>query len=243
MVKLRLHQVLSKSGAFRTKDEVMKAIRNNEIKIRTEIINNPNYRVDTKETNVYYNEERLEPARKVYFLFNKPKRISCQKNEPKSIYNIIEKELKVDEATRRSCFTVGRLDVDSSGLIIITNDGMLASKISNPKNHIKKSYQVLLDRDISDWDLKRLDTGVTILLDDKDYRTRPAKAHKIGPKEVIITIKEGKKRQIRRMFGALGYTVKELKRISIGKIKLEKLGLRQFKEIPKDEIYDKLFKD
>ena len=241
MVKLRLHQFLSKSGVFSTKKEVIEAIRSGKIKVANAVITDPDHRINQKKKNIYYEGQLIRTKRKRYFLFYKPKRYNCQKNQKKTIYNLID-QWNLDEATKKSLFTVGRLDVDSSGLIIVTNDGLLSNEILSPEKNIKKIYSVLIDKPINNRDLDKLRNGVVIDLEDKKYKTKPCIAEIKNPKELEITITEGKKRQIRRMFGALDYKIKELKRISIGSLKLNNLQPKEYKEITKEEIYEKIFR-
>jgi len=241
MVKLRLHQLLSKSGIFKTKEEVFNTIESGKIKVSNEIITDIDFRVNPKKKNVYYEDKVIKPKKKCYFLFYKPKRYNCQKNEKKNIYNLIEK-WDLDEETKKSLFSIGRLDVDSSGLLIVTNDGVLSNEILSPRNNIKKTYSVLIDRDIKKEDVEKLKKGVVIDLEDKKYKTNPCIVEVKNPKEILITITEGKKRQIRRMFGALNYKVKELKRILIGNIKLNDLNPKEYKEVTKDYIYENISK-
>lgn len=242
MVKVRLHQFLSRSGVFENKKNIISAIKRKQIRVGEQAIDNENYRVDTKDTKIYYNDNLIRIKRKIYYLFNKPKGVNCQKNQKKSIYNLIKINKKIEEPIRNSLFTVGRLDVDTSGLIIITNDGELSSQILDPRNKIEKTYVALIDREISKEDIERLRTGVVIDLEDRKYKTRPAKVIKIDKQQVKIIIKEGKKRQIRRMFGALKYKVKKLKRVAIGNLELGSIDTKEFREVSKEDIYSKVLK-
>ena len=172
MVKLRLHQFLSKSGVFSAKKEVIEAIRSGRIKVANAVITDPDHRINQKKKNIYYEGQLIRTKRKRYFLFYKPKRYNCQKNQKKTIYNLID-QWNLDEATKKSLFTVGRLDVDSSGLIIVTNDGLLSNEILSPEKNIKKIYSVLIDKPINNRDLDKLRNGVVIDLEDRKFKTKP----------------------------------------------------------------------
>ena len=124
MVKLKLIQFLLKTGIFRDKIGVIDAICDGKVKVGGEIIKNVYYRVDPKRKNVYYNGKIIRVKRKVYYLFNKGKGVSCQKNQLNSIYDLINK-LEIDDEIKNTLFVIGRLDVDSSGLMIVTIDGLL----------------------------------------------------------------------------------------------------------------------
>ncbi len=232
---------MSKAGILDTKREIKEAIRKGKIRVRNQIITNEDYRVNPKGEKVYFKDKLIKSSKKIYFLFNKPKGVVCQKNEKKSIYNII-KTLDLDETTKKSLFTMGRLDNDTSGLIIITNDGKLLDKVMHPKNKIEKTYVVETDKDVENMDIEKLRDGVFIDLDDKKYKTKPARVNYMNRNTIEVKIKEGKKRQVRRMFGALGYKVKKLKRVSIGDIKLGKLETRKFKQVSKEYIYKNILK-
>ena len=238
MVKFRLHQFLSKSGLFSTKNEILDAIKSGKIRVSNEIVKDIDYRVDPKRKNVYYNDSLVRINRKLYFLFYKPKRWNCQKNQKKSVYNLID---QLNMEGKKSLFIVGRLDVDSSGLLIVTNDGLLSNKILGPNSNIKKTYEVTIDKEISNDDINKLRNGVLIDLEDRKYKTKPALVKKIDNK-ILVTISEGKKRQVRRMFGSLNYKVRELKRISIGELKLDNLNPKEFKQVTREEIYSKIFR-
>jgi len=238
MAKLRVQQILSKAGLFNDKRELIEALNAGKIKVSNEIVRDPEFRVDPKRKHVYYNDEMIRMGRRLYFLFYKPKRWNCQKSQKKSVYNLID-QLNVEG--KKSLFIVGRLDVDSSGLMIVTNDGSLSHKILSPNSRIRKVYKVTIDREISDKDLNKLRSGVVIDLDDRKYRTKPCIVKKID-ENIFVTIIEGKKRQIRRMFGALGYKVKELKRIAIGTLSLKGMRKKEFIQVSRGEIYSKIFR-
>ncbi len=164
----------------------------------------------------------------VYFAYNKPIGIvtaNPQGNEIDILKNIDTKNIKA------KVFPVGRLDKDSHGLIILTNDGRITDRLLNPNNYHEKEYVVTVDKTVSPLFLKRMSEGVMI---DK-YKTRPAKVNKLGDKSFSIILTEGKNRQIRRMTEKLKYTVKDLQRVRIQNIKLEKTPLNSCREIKGEE--------
>ncbi len=130
---------------------------------------------------------------------------------------------------------VGRLDKDSEGLIILSNDGLITGPLLDPEAKHEKEYEVAVDKEINSPFLKRMTTGVEI----EGYLTKPAKAElkNAGDKKrFVLTITEGKKHQIRRMCAALGYQVQALKRIRIANIKINKLKPNQYRKITGDEL-------
>jgi 23S rRNA pseudouridine2604 synthase len=124
-------------------------------------------------------------------------------------------------------FPIGRLDKDSEGLLIITNDSRLTEKLIGPEAATEKEYVVMVDKKVAGIDLKRMTEGMTI----EGEQTKPAKTEKLGDDTFKIILTEGKKHQIRRMCAALGYQVQELKRIRIGKIHLGQQAPGTFRHI------------
>lgn len=148
---------------------------------------------------------------KKYILINKPVGyITTSKeqfNRP-CVIDLIKEDIRV--------YPVGRLDMFSEGMLILTNDGDFVNKIIHPKEHVCKTYEVELNKHITDKDILTLTSGIDI----GGYITKPCEAQKIIDNVIKITIYEGKNRQIRKMCEALGYKVRKLKRISIGNLKL-----------------------
>lgn len=124
-------------------------------------------------------------------------------------------------------YPVGRLDKDSEGLILLTNDGRITAPLLDPEADIPKTYEVEVDKSVNSHFLKQLERGVDI----EGYLTKPAKAEEKSNKHFLLTITEGKKHQIRRMCAALGYQVQSLKRIQITNIELSQLKPNQYRKI------------
>ncbi len=132
---------------------------------------------------------------------------------------------------RITVFPIGRLDKDSSGLIILTNDGRVTDRLLNPEYEHEKTYHVTLDKAVSNHLIKWIREGVRI----EDYTTKPASARQTGASEIEITLTEGKKHQIRRMCAALGFQVKKLVRTRIENIELENLRAGAYREFTPSE--------
>jgi len=169
----------------------------------------------------------------IYLAFNKPKRVITHspQGEEKSIEEIVNYPKKV--------FPIGRLDKDSRGLIILTNDGRITDKLLNPESNHEKEYVVKVHKPISQSFVKKLCGGV--ILDD-GYRTKTCRAKQINDYLFSIILTEGKKRQIRRMCQVLGYEVVDLKRVRILNIKLGDLHSAQARKITGKELADFLLK-
>lgn len=155
--------------------------------------------------------KEISVLKDVYIIINKPKGVVCDdKSSAPYIVDILPEGLK-----RQDLFCVGRLDKDTTGLLIITNDGEFAHSIISPKKHIEKTYRAELAEAISEEDIKRLEKGITLK---DDTALLPAKIEVINEERTVvdICIKEGKYHQIKRMAGAIDNKVVELKRYKIG---------------------------
>ncbi len=165
---------------------------------------------------------------KIYIALNKPKGYVVSKSDPqhrKTVFQLLPDEL------RTKVWNVGRLDYDTEGLLLLTNDGDLTQELSHPKYEHDKEYEVTVDLSPTDMQLDKLRNGVEIATG----TTYPAKL-KIRSNKIFITIHEGKKRQVRRMFSAVGLTVKNLKRVRLNKLKLPDISPGQYALVTKDEI-------
>jgi pseudouridine synthase len=181
----------------------------------------------TDEVKVY--GKVIKPvAHKIYIALNKPRGYVVSKSDPqgrRTVFSLLPAEL------RTKVWNVGRLDYDTEGLLLMTNDGELTQELSHPKYEHDKEYEVLTDLVPTDKQLDQLRQGVEL----PTGMTSPAKLRTRGDK-VYITIHEGKKRQIRRMFNAVGLGVKNLKRIRINKLKLPAIPAGQYELVDRDAI-------
>lgn len=127
---------------------------------------------------------------------------------------------------------VGRLDKDSEGLMILSNDGRITRPLLDTDHHVEKTYEVEVDKDVNNFLLKHVQKGVDI----EGYKTKPAKAKEKSPKRFLLTLTEGKKHQIRRMCAALGFQVQSLKRVQVANITLGALKPNQYRKITGYEL-------
>jgi 23S rRNA pseudouridine2605 synthase len=165
-------------------------------------------------------------AREVWAV-NKPAGVVSTAREPGSRPAVVE---LVDSPAR--LYPVGRLDVDSTGLLLLTNDGELANRLTHPRYEVAKAYRVELRRPPSDADLRRLADGVEL----DDGRTAPAEVRRLGEREVEIVLREGRNRQVRRMAEAVGNRVVALRRVRFGPIELGDLPEGAARPLSEDEI-------
>ncbi|MCH2138212.1 MAG: rRNA pseudouridine synthase [Phycisphaerales bacterium] len=179
------------------------------------------------------------PAASVTVMLYKPRGVVCTNDDPEQRRRAVD---LVQHPSRTRLFTVGRLDIDSSGLLLLTNDGALAQRLVHPSHNIEKVYEVLVRGFMSDDTCRTLLDGV-FLVDKEGQKPRRARVKSIDLKmrdarrtRFEVVLGEGRNRQIRRMTAALGHPVKRLKRLSIGPLKLKGLQPSQWRELDRDEL-------
>ena len=205
--------------------EADKLIKDGKVKVNGEIIINPAIQVDEKDE-IICDIENYK-SEKIYIKLNKPVGyvVSNNKKEGKPIYKLLDEKLK-------KLYPVGRLDKDSKGLILFTNDGVFSRKIIGEESECEKEYYVKLEGNISDSALKKLEFGIS--LDGK--KLKPAIVKRVSKNSFNIILKEGRNRQIRRMCEKVGFGVILLKRLRISNIYLNDLQEGKFEYLTKDEI-------
>jgi 23S rRNA pseudouridine2605 synthase len=164
---------------------------------------------------------------------NKPAGVVSTAKEPGDRLAVVE---LVDSRAR--LYPVGRLDADSTGLLLLTNDGELANRLTHPRYEVPKTYRATLRRPPSEGDLRRLRRGVEL----DDGPTAPAQARRLGEREVEIVLREGRNRQVRRMAEAVGNEVLALRRVRFGPVALGDLSEGEARRLTDDEIA-RLWKD
>ncbi|CUS80226.1 23S rRNA pseudouridine2605 synthase [Candidatus Kryptonium thompsonii] len=229
-----LERALSKLG-YMSRSIARKIIIQGKVSVNSKIITDPSFRVDLKRDKIAIDGETLKQKEKIYIVLNKPKGvITTRKDElnRKTAYDILKLNTWVAP--------VGRLDKDTSGLLILTNDNKFADFITNPESKVPKTYIVKLNKKITPEDLIKLQLGMEIEVDNQIYKTMPAKVRliKTNPKTcwVEIEIVEGKNRQIRRMFEKLGYKVENLVRVKIGNFEDKNLKPGEWRFLSKEEL-------
>ena len=205
--------------------EADKLIKDGKVKVNGEIIINPAIQVGENDKIICDIEDYKNE--KIYIKLNKPVGyvVSNNKKEGKPIYKLLDKKLK-------KLYPVGRLDKDSKGLILFTNDGVFSRKIIGEESECEKEYYVKLEGNISDGALKKLEFGIS--LDGK--KLKPAIVKRVSKNSFNIILKEGRNRQIRRMCEKVGFEVILLKRLRISNIYLNDLQEGKFEYLTKDEI-------
>ena len=238
--KISLKQFLMKSGRFEKAESCIDAVRNGSISINNKTIINPNYFFNPKNALVKLDNEKIKTVSKLYFIMNKPAGYLSQKaDEEKTIYDLL-KTMSMPKESAQSLHAVGRLDKDTEGLLLLTNDGKLSNLVMNPESEIIKKYYAILENPVDKVKIKELEKGIELEIEYKKYKTKPCKIKFVGEKEIYISISEGKKRQIRMMFESIGNKVAYLKRVSIAGLQLGKLNPGEIRQITREEIAEKL---
>lgn len=231
MAKERLSKVLARSGvASRRKCEEI--IFAGQVKINGEVAQKPETHVDLKKDVIHVQGERVQAfEKKVYYIFNKPAGYVCTNSKESN------KKIVIDFfPAKERLFTVGRLDKETMGLLIVTNDGQLAHQVTHPSFEVEKEYLVKTDRDMSALDLKRISLGTRI----EGVHVTPVSVQKVRKGTLKIVVKEGKKHEVRRLVGQTGAEILELTRIRIGNLRLGQQELGSFQKITLHELQNKL---
>ena len=230
---MRLDKLLAHSG-FGTRKEVKKLIRKSLVSVNGQIVKDDDYKVDEINDEIIVDGFVVEYQKDIYIMMNKPKDYVCA-NHDNLHHTVFE---LIPEYDHMELFCVGRLDIDTTGLLLITNDGQFAHNITKPKKKINKLYEVLVDGIISDNDFSYFEKGVII---DIDYRCLPAKLKVIEEYDnsslITIEISEGKFHQVKKMVQAINLNVLELKRLKIKDLELDNsLELGDYRLLSDEEV-------
>ncbi|NLC18438.1 MAG: rRNA pseudouridine synthase [Clostridiales bacterium] len=230
--QLRLDKFLADMG-IGTRSEVKQYIRKGRIKINDQICKTPEYKLSPQTDAVFLDDRRIEYNKFIYIMLNKPRCVVSASNDGRS-QTVID---LLGEKGRKDLFPVGRLDKDTEGLLLITNDGDLAHRLLSPKKLVDKIYYVRVAGRLTDEDKTAFREGIDI---GDDKPTLPADLSVLASGEISeaqVCIREGRYHQIKRMFEALGKKVIYLKRLSMGPLILdEDLPCGSFRELTEQEI-------
>jgi 23S rRNA pseudouridine2605 synthase len=230
-IKMRLNKYISYSG-YTSRRKADDLIFQGKVKVNNKIEKNPGYQVDVDKDVVIVEGKELKQDNKIiYIMLNKPTDVITSVDDQFDRKTVVDL-VKIDERV----YPVGRLDYDSSGLILLTNDGDLTYKLTHPKHEIYKKYFVKVNKFLSDKEIYTLKKGVVI----DGYMTNNSKIEVIsknrGHTNMYVSIDEGRNRQIRKMFKTQGADVLTLKRISIGNLTLGNLKEGNWRYLTKHEI-------
>lgn len=213
----RLDKLIASQGRF-SRREVQELIKSGAVKVNGITVRDRGAKSDDEKDIICVNGEQLDFQRFVYIMLNKPKGVVSATNDKneKTVIDLVPKEFK-----GRNLFPAGRLDITTTGFVLVTDDGDFAHRILSPKNHIEKTYEALLAESVTEGQLEAVHNGIEL----KDgTKCLPAKVTVLADGEkplVEIKICEGKYHQIKRMFAAAGNGVIELKRTQMGGLTLD----------------------
>lgn len=231
--KSRLDKVLSNMG-FGSRKDVKKLVKDGLVKVNGNIILDREYKVNPYEDEIFINGQKLLYREFIYLMMNKPQGLVSSTDDPltKTVIDLLEDKYLIYKP-----FPVGRLDKDTEGLMLISNDGKLAHGLLSPKKGVNKTYYAEVDGCVEDVHTKIFQEGVTL---DDGYKTLPAYLNILESgtiSKIELTIQEGKYHQVKRMFEALSMKVIFLKRISMGELKLDtSLDAGEYRELTEEEI-------
>lgn len=231
MSKIRLQVFLSRNGIC-SRREAMNVVKSGRVTVKGEKVLEPSFSIDPQSDKVCVDGREVKTQENTYVVFNKPRGYVTTKasfSRQKNIYKILPEEYRL-------LVPVGRLDKDTEGVLLLTNDGDLTFALTHPKYHVPKTYYVLIRGHLNNQDKNKLEQGVVL----DGTKTAPCSIkgieHSGKDTELMITIHEGKKRQIRIMFDLAGHKVKRLKRLMQGPLHLKNLSVGQTRLVNKDEL-------
>ena len=232
MIQTRINKFLA-SCELGSRRKVEELVTSGRVSVNGKVVRDLSTQIKEDDKVEVDNAPIIQNEEKVYIIMNKPiKTITAVtdiigekfKNPRRTVLDVLF-ETFPPNMPRPRVFPIGRLDYDTEGLLLLTNDGAFAESITHPSKKIEKTYVATLNKDFPRLDLPKLENGIMI----DGEKTFPAKANLLGKNIVELTITQGRNRQVRKMFDAIGYTVINLKRIRIGQITLGKLRTGEYK--------------
>lgn len=232
---IRLDKYLADMGCG-TRQEVKKLIRSGQVSVNGAVVKKPETKVEQTVQEVCLNGEKVGYESFEYYMLNKPAGV-ISATEDRSCQTVVD---LIQEKKRKDLFPVGRLDKDTEGLLLITNDGELAHRLLSPKKHVDKCYFARVSGKVTEDNVRSFENGVNIGSLEQPEITMPGKLEIITSDEISqihLTIQEGKFHQVKRMFRAVGKEVIYLKRLRMGTLVLdENLSIGEYRPLTKEEL-------
>ncbi|CYU86819.1 pseudouridine synthase [Streptococcus suis] len=232
---MRLDKFLVDCG-IGSRTEVKKVLKNKQVTVNGQIETSPKQQIDEKTDQIAVAGQVLSHETFVYYVLNKPKGVisATEDDRHRTVLDLLD-----DTARQKEVFPVGRLDIDTHGLLLLTNNGQLAHAMLSPKKHVDKLYRAQIDGIMTQEDAERFAAGMEL----KDFTCQPAQLTILSTDEakptslVDITIREGKFHQVKRMVQACGKTVTDLQRLSMGPLVLDdSLALGEYRRLTAAEL-------
>lgn len=210
---MRIEKYIANSGLF-TRNEVKKMIRAKRIQVNGEIVLKAGLNIQEDRDEIRIDDEILQYDPQVYIMLNKPRDVisATQDTLHETVMDLIDDILPPD------CFPIGRLDIDTEGLLLISNDGALAHRLLSPRHHVAKTYEVHVREELTEAAIKLIQAGILI---DQGEQCLPAKIEQLKETVYLLTIEEGKYHQVKRMMQAVDNEVLYLKRLTMGSLTLD----------------------
>lgn len=225
---IRLDKLLA-NASVGSRKEVGLLIREGRVEVDGVVVEKPGKRVE-EGARLLVDGKALEAKKYVYYLLHKPEGvISATRDQNKTVLDVIR-----PEDFRKGLFPVGRLDKDTTGLLLLTNNGDLAHRLLSPKRGIEKTYLARVDKELREEDVQAFKKGFLLL--PENIITRPAKLIILGDTLGQVTITEGKYHQVKRMFAKVGKEVLQLKRIAMGPLQLGDLEKGSYRPLSEEEV-------
>ena len=237
---IRIDKYLADCG-IGTRSEVKKYIKAKQITVNGEAIAKPEQKIDENVDKVFFKGQQITYEKFVYYLLHKP--AGCVTAKQDNVHKTVM-ECFPEEVRAKDIAPVGRLDLDTEGLLLFTNDGPLTHHLLSPTHHIPKTYYAVLDKEVPESAIELFKTGVDI---GDDKPTLPAeliiiptvvKEDENATYSAELTIHEGRFHQVKRMFDAVGCTVTYLKRLSMGSLVLGDLKIGEYRKLTEEEIIE-----
>lgn len=225
----RIDRILSEQTNYSRK-EIKKFVSKGLVLVNGCVVRKSDEKYDDDNISIKINGEEVRVNKHFYLLLNKPKGYvsTTVSDSDKTVIDLVPDKYKT-----RTLFPAGRLDKDTTGLMLITDDGVFAHNILSPKKHIKKVYEVVIDKDVSDEMVYGFRDGVKL----NDGECKSALLEKVDTNKCLVTLTEGRYHQIKRMFGCYKAKVLELKRICMGELYLPSdLGVGEVREVSDEEL-------
>ena len=219
-----------------TRSEVKRLIKNGMVRVGDEVVRKAEYKIDEAKDVVHIGERQISYVKEEYYLLNKPAGVVSATEDTlhRTVIDLI------DSKKRKDLFPVGRLDKDTEGLLIITNDGALSHRLLSPKKHVDKTYYAKINGKVTSHTVEQFHRGVNIGTDEDPEITKPGTLEILASgdqSEIRLTIQEGKYHQVKRMFQSVGMEVTYLKRESMGNLKLDPtLKPGEYRALTKEEL-------
>ena len=215
---VRVDKILSELG-FGSRQEIKKHVKAGKVRINDNVVKKPEEKLNSEKDKLYFEGKEVEVEEFETFILYKPAGYVCATND-----NVHKTVMELIDSKRKNIVPVGRLDLDTEGILILTNDGNLNHRLVSPSSHVDKTYYAIFEGELNENAVEMTKNGLDI---GEGEVSKPAKLEIISSNEIMLTIHEGKFHQVKRMVKALGGDVTYLKRVAFGGLRLEDLKLKK----------------